>query len=498
MATSNTMRKSSFILHAILILTALTGEGQSYLTGTRTVTFIDPARSNRSIPTDLYYPANTAGANVPLAAGTDSFPVVVFGHGFTITPSAYAKLADSLARSGYIVALPNTETGLAPSHDNFGKDIAFLASAIPAQSFVSTSFLYQRVWQRSAVAGHSMGGGCSFLAAASGRPEIKALFNFAAAETNPSAIGAAASVNVPTLIFSGSNDCIVPPSTQQSMYTAVIASCKTYLNITGGTHCQIANNNGLCTFGQSTSGCNTSPITVDIFINKSLSMLRPFLDYVLKQNCYRGIDYIDTYLNISGISDKLNSCPPPNCSVLPVNLLNFSGNYNLKKVNLSWQTSGEENIVGYEVERSADGLRFTNLINIPGKGNGNNSYQVIDPMPFAKYSYYRLRVTKAGGETGFSDIIAIRTADKPVAITSVFPNPSSGMVRIRISSTSARQANYRIMNINGQQVQSGNLRIQQGDNGYPFNLNNIPGGVYFIRLYAENGEILETGKLIRQ
>lgn len=492
------MKYFRIIIIAILVLAGLEGHTQTYQTGTRSVTFNDPARSNRAIPIDLYYPATTSGAGVPLASGTDSFPVVVFGHGFTLPPSSYARLADSLARSGYIVALPNTETSFAPSHDNFGKDIAFLAAAVPAQNTISTSFLYQRVRNRSAVGGHSMGGGCSFLAAATGRPEIKALFNFAAAETNPSATTAASSVNVPALVFSGSSDCIVPPATQLSMYSNIPAGCKTYLNITGGTHCQIANNNSLCTFGQVTSGCNSSSINPDIFLNKSLSMLRPFLDYVLKENCYRGIDYIDNYLQITGVSDKLNTCPPPNCSVLPVTLLNFNGVYRGRSVELRWQTTGEENILNYVVQKSGDGLRFSDLQTVPGKGNGNNDYMLIDPSPYSQNSYYRLRVFKAGGISGYSDIISVRTSDKPFVLNSIFPNPSNGPVRLSVSSTSARQITYRLFDIRGAQVMTGKLSVQQGLNEYSLSPQGISGGVYLLRLYGESGEVLETVRLIRQ
>ena len=40
-----------------------------YAVGTSNVTFVDPARGNRSIPVDLYYPAQSAGAGQPVARG---------------------------------------------------------------------------------------------------------------------------------------------------------------------------------------------------------------------------------------------------------------------------------------------------------------------------------------------------------------------------------------------------------------------------------------------
>jgi dienelactone hydrolase len=481
---------------ALLLLFSSSSQAQNYLTGTRSVTFTDPSRSNRSIPTDLYYPSNTAGANVALASGIDSFPVVVIGHGFSLTPSSYVKLADSLARTGYIVALPNTETGLSPSHDNFGKDIAFLAEAIPAQNAVSTSFLYQRVKPRAAVGGHSMGGGCSFLAAASGKPEIKALFNFAAAETTPSATAAAASVNFPTLIFAGSRDCIVPPATQLAMYNNTPAACKTYINITGATHCLVANNNGLCTFGQTTSGCNNPSITVDAYLIKTLSLLRPFLDYVLKENCFRGLDYIDTYLQISGITDKLSTCAPPSCSILSVSLLNFSGSYRNNAVELSWQTTGEAEVLDYTVQKSQNGTDFTDAGHVNGQGPGNHSYSSIDLLPYPMITYYRLKVMNPAGQRKYSAVISVQTSADTLTIKFIYPNPAKDKLWVSITSTTARTIQYQFVDMKGSLAGEGRIAAQSGSETYSLDVSQYAPGTYIFKLSGENGESLKTSKVI--
>jgi predicted dienelactone hydrolase len=54
---------------------------QGFLVGYRQITFTDPSRSNRSIPTDVYYPATSSGTNAPIASG--SFPVLVLGMGLS-------------------------------------------------------------------------------------------------------------------------------------------------------------------------------------------------------------------------------------------------------------------------------------------------------------------------------------------------------------------------------------------------------------------------------
>ena len=97
-----------------------------YPIGSTVVTFQDPARANRLVETDIYYPAIAAGVNAPVAA--DSFPVIAFGHGFVMTVPAYENVWTALVPLGFIVCLPRTEGGFSPSHENFGRDLAFCAS----------------------------------------------------------------------------------------------------------------------------------------------------------------------------------------------------------------------------------------------------------------------------------------------------------------------------------------------------------------------------------
>jgi dienelactone hydrolase len=44
--------------------------------------------------------------NAPSARADGPFPLVVFGHGFAVTPALYARLLQSWARAGYVVAAP--------------------------------------------------------------------------------------------------------------------------------------------------------------------------------------------------------------------------------------------------------------------------------------------------------------------------------------------------------------------------------------------------------
>ena len=232
----------------------LLSAAQPFAIGSTTSTFFDASR-NRDIGTNLYYPGVTAGNNAEVAAG--AFPVLVIGHGFVMTPNAYANLWEHFVPLGYIVALPTTEGGFAPSHSDFGQDIAFVAESLQAANTDGGSTFFGHVAPTSALMGHSMGGGASFLGAA-GNTAITTVVNFAAAETNPSAVAACAQVQVPALVFAGGNDCVTPiPDHQQPMYEALTVPCRAFVNILGGGHCYFAESNFNCNFGELT--CSPSP-----------------------------------------------------------------------------------------------------------------------------------------------------------------------------------------------------------------------------------------------
>ncbi|MBL7910572.1 MAG: T9SS type A sorting domain-containing protein [Bacteroidia bacterium] len=296
------------ILLGLLFFTALLSS-QTFQTGTLTVTFNDPARTGgfgsgggpgRQIQTEIYYPATVAGSNVAVASG--SFPVVVIGHGFVMDWASYDNIYSELSKRGYIVALPRTEGGFSPSHSDFGLDIALVGNKVMllnATNTITTIFV-GKVSQKLALAGHSMGGGSSFLAAKN-NPSVTCLFNFAAAQTNPASSQAAKQVVVPTLIIGGQADCVAPASTNQNkMWDSTASTKKFEIIIKNLTHCDFGNGaNFNCTFGQNTSNC-PSTVTNTTALKLYMNFVNPFLDFNLKNSCSEGTRFMDS-LNLSQV-----------------------------------------------------------------------------------------------------------------------------------------------------------------------------------------------------
>ena len=284
--------------------------GQTYPVGNVYTTWNDPLR-NRDVTCWVRYPGVSAGNNVTVASG--SFPVIVFGHGFVMDQGVYSNIWNVLVPKGYIVVLPTTEGTASPSHANFGGDIAFLAAKMQSEGASGSSPFYNHVEPKSAVMGHSMGGGSAFLAAEN-NTSITTMVTLAAAETNPSSTTAAANITIPALTIAGQDDCVAPPATNAlQMHNALASACKTYISINNGSHCFFAENNFNCNFGEGT--CNPVPdIARADQQDATADMFTLWFDHWLKGSCQAWEDLQDS-LAVSPRITSQQSCSQPTPSI---------------------------------------------------------------------------------------------------------------------------------------------------------------------------------------
>ena len=184
----------------------------------------------------VHYPATAAQAGAPVDAANGPYPIIAFGHGFLTPVSQYASTGAHLASWGFVVLLPQTQGSLFPSHSAFADDLVSALDWMGGQAGAAGSPWSGAVDpSRRGVMGHSMGGGCA-LVAADRDPSIRVAVPFSAAETNPSSTNACLGVSVATRIVVGSQDTIVPPSTNAPMFANLRGPAQV-VSITGGYHC---------------------------------------------------------------------------------------------------------------------------------------------------------------------------------------------------------------------------------------------------------------------
>ncbi|HEV3053487.1 MAG TPA: hypothetical protein VGX45_02450, partial [Solirubrobacteraceae bacterium] len=145
----------------------------------RFVTYPGQAPVPRQLVTEIRYPAIGDPARTGLHGATPAragrpFPLIVFAHGFNITPDPYSQLLDAWARAGYVVAAPifpltnANAPGGANESDlvNQPRDMSYVITRVLIRSAAERGFLSGLLNPHEiAVTGQSDGGSTALAAA---------------------------------------------------------------------------------------------------------------------------------------------------------------------------------------------------------------------------------------------------------------------------------------------------------------------------------------------
>ncbi len=449
------MKKKLFLTLFGLFATFANVNAQTYQIGHVQITYTDPARGGRSIQTEIYYPTTTAGTSVPVSAG--QFPLIVFGHGFVMTWDAYQNIWNDLVPQGYILAFPRTEGSFSPNHLEFGKDLAFLVTKMQNESATnSSSLFYNHINFKSAIMGHSMGGGSSFLAAKN-NTNITTMVSMAAANTTPSAITAAQNITVPCLVFSGQNDCVAPANQHQTpMYDSLISNCKTFISVKGGAHCEFANFNANCSFGQST--CTPAPAITGAQQKDVVSdFLKLWLEYYLKDICNSRNIFNDSLVaspRINYLQSCINNSNPVISQTGSVLQSTLATTY-------QWYLNGN-----------------------PIAGANSQTYN------FTLSGNYYVEVTYADACPYVSNTISITITNIQESSIQdnvlIYPNPANDYLIINWEIYSGVNTTLEITNVLGKQLYFEQLiGSKSGSNSKKIDISQYESGIYFIQLNSE-------------
>lgn len=193
-----------------------------------------------------------------------------------------------------------------------------------------------------------------------------------------------------------------------------------------------------------------------------------------------------TYDGVLGGNASTNTTNP-NCSftadscdiALPVTLINFSANSSDNQVKLKWNVAEELGIDHYVVERSTNGYSDFISIGTIQAGN-NNDYFIIDEniKPDITY-YYRLVMVEKNSLKKYSDIKTVRLVGHK-DIVNIYPNPSSGKIKVLISNYKGK-VDFTIINSLGQTVIRKNEIIS---NSQPvlFDIRKKSKGIYWLKV----------------
>lgn len=219
---------------------------------TRTITLPSGQVVPRPITTIVRFPTGVSAAGAPVsgkrpAPARGPFPLIVFGHGFDLMPSAYSRLLRYWTRAGFVVAAPifpleNPNASGGPNESdlpNQPQDMRFVISSLLHLAARPTGRLSGLINPREvAVAGHSDGGDTALALAYDPSlmdPHLQAAVILSGAEIPMLAPFQIARGGPPLLATQGTADTINLPSATAAFFDSAPPP-KYLLEVLGGSH----------------------------------------------------------------------------------------------------------------------------------------------------------------------------------------------------------------------------------------------------------------------
>ncbi len=173
--------------------------------------------------------------------------------------------------------------------------------------------------------------------------------------------------------------------------------------------------------------------------------------------------------------------------VLPVTVTDFTAQKNNESVLLKWFATFETNFKKYEIERSSDGLVFYKIGEVAGRNLANYAFTDND-LPNANMVFYRLKMIDIDGQYKNSKIVSVRIANN-FSNAVVYPNPTKGLLVVKLQQPLTESAQLKISDIMGRIVMQ--QQITGGQRNIDLTVSHLQPGRYFIK-------ISNTAELINQ
>ena len=173
---------------------------------------------------------------------------------------------------------------------------------------------------------------------------------------------------------------------------------------------------------------------------------------------------------------------------LPVTFTGIYADQVKEDILVTWNVENEINILGYDVEKSIDGVSFAKVFHLPAKNI--KSYNWLDKDVQAGNHYYRIKAVDHNGKTDLSSVVKVLIQSDPAKIT-VYPNPIiNGVVNVHLINQPTGKYKIRLLNPVGQVIVNKIVTHGQGNSIYPIDWDyKLARGMYKIEVTKPDGGV---------
>jgi hypothetical protein len=201
---------------------------------------------------------------------------------------------------------------------------------------------------------------------------------------------------------------------------------------------------------------------------------------------------VATCFNPAGSGTPMTAIIPSQCGTLPVRLLSFSGEKTSETVNrLVWETEQELNSKGFYLQRSKDGINFSDITFVRSNGNSTERQQYgHNDFTAGPYGWhYRLRMVDIDNKEEYSSIVFIE-GDK-TSDWKLWTNVSGDRIYLFSRTGVTGTAALKLFTAAGQQVL---VRTILPGHAEITEVSALPRGIYMWQLIHDDK--IKTGKMM--
>jgi hypothetical protein len=170
-----------------------------------------------------------------------------------------------------------------------------------------------------------------------------------------------------------------------------------------------------------------------------------------------------------------------------------------ENTSVRWTVAEELNVKEYLVERSDNGINFTNIAGVAAYGfnSGIASYEFTDRQANQGTVFYRITGVDIDGRLNRSKTVKIADKESVYSVR-LLGNPAAAN-NINLEINGVTPGNYSIMLTStlGQQLYNNKISITAGRQLLRLNAGQIPDGIYLLTLRTQNGIDFKQSVLIK-
>jgi hypothetical protein len=91
------------------------------------------------------------------------------------------------------------------------------------------------------------------------------------------------------------------------------------------------------------------------------------------------------------------------------------------------------------------------------------------------------------GKFTYSSVVAIKPDQTTLDISTLYPNPVSNEMNIKVDAPTSGAATVSINDVSGKIIASYPIQVSEGSNNFTFQVNALKKGSYFVRFITDKG-----------